>query len=104
AGDVRRRGEVVRDLVLVLVAEVAPGELFKRLNQLPGVLEFAGQDDRRGTLRFAGGPSAQIVVTTPVNFGAVLAHATGAEAHLRDLTEHAATREFALTGAALWRG
>jgi DNA polymerase (family 10) len=56
------------------------------------------------TLRFAGGSSAQIVVTTPVNFGAVLVQATGSEAHLRDLAAHAATREFALTGAALWRG
>jgi DNA polymerase (family X) len=104
AGDVRRRAEVVRDLVLVLAAEVAPGELFKRLSQLPGVHEFAGQDDRRVTLRFAGGASAQIVVTTAVNFGAVLAQATGSEAHLRDLAAHAATRNFALTGAALWRG
>jgi DNA polymerase (family X) len=104
AGDVRRRAEVVRDLVLVLAAEVAPGELFKRLSQLPGVHEFAGQDDRRVTLRFAGGASAQIVVTTAVNFGAVLAQATGSEAHLRDLAAHAAARNFALTGAALWRG
>jgi DNA polymerase (family 10) len=104
AGDVRRRAEVVRDLVLVLAAEVAPGELFKRLSQLPGVHEFAGQDDRRVTLRFAGGASAQIVVTTVVNFGAVLAQATGSEAHLRDLAAHAAARNFALTGAALWRG
>ena len=75
--------EVVRDLVLVLVADVPPGELFKRLSQLPGVHEFAGQDDRRLTLRFAGGASAQIVVTTPVNTGAVLVQATGSEAHLR---------------------
>ena len=104
AGDVRRRAEVVRDLVLVLVAEVAPGELFRRLSQLPGVHEFAGQDDRRLTLRFAGGASAQIVVTTPVNTGAVLAQATGSEAHLRELAAHAASRDLALTGAALWRG
>jgi DNA polymerase (family 10) len=90
--------------VLVLAAEVAPGELFKRLSQLPGIHEFAGQDDRRVTLRFAGGASAQIVVTTVVNFGAVLAQATGSEAHLRDLAAHAAARNFALTGAALWRG
>ncbi len=104
AGDVRRRVEIVRDLVLVLVAEVAPGELFKRLSQLPGIHEFAGQDDRRLTLRFAGGASAQIVVTTPVNTGAVLAQATGSEAHLRELAAHAASRGLALTGAALWRG
>ena len=72
AGDVRRRTEVVRDLVMVLVADVSPGELFKRLSQHPGVHEFAGQDERRLTLRFAGGASAQIIVTTPVNVGAVL--------------------------------
>ena len=47
--------------------------------------EFAGQDERRLTLRFAGGASAQIVVTTPVNAGAVLVQATGSEAHLREL-------------------
>lgn len=56
------------------------------------------------TLRFAGGASAQIVVTTPINFGAVLVQATGSEGHLRDLAAHAAARDFALTGAALWRG
>ncbi|HEX3275621.1 MAG TPA: helix-hairpin-helix domain-containing protein, partial [Gemmatimonadales bacterium] len=104
AGDVRRRTETVRDVVIVIVAEVSPDELFRRLAQLPGVHEFAGQDDRRMTLRFAGGASAQIVVTTPVNAGAVLAQATGSEAHLRELAAHAATIDFALTGAALWRG
>jgi DNA polymerase (family X) len=104
AGDVRRRTEVVRDLVLVLVASAPPAELFKRLSQLPGVHEFAGQDERRLTLRFPGGASAQIVVTTPVNAGAVLVQATGSEAHLRDLAAHAATRGYGLNGAALWRG
>jgi len=104
AGDVRRRSEVVRDLVLVLVAEVSPAELFKRLSQLPGVHEFAGQDERRVTLRFAGGGSAQIVVTTPVNVGAVLVQATGSERHLAELASHASARGFSLTGAALWHG
>ena len=56
AGDVRRRSEVVKDLVIVLVAESSPAELFRRLSQLPGVHEFAGQDERRLTLRFAGVP------------------------------------------------
>ncbi len=104
AGDVRRRSEVVRDLVLVLVAEVSPAEVFKRLSQLPGVHEFAGQDERRLTLRFAGGASAQIVVTTPVNVGAVLVQATGSEQHLDELASHASARGFSLAGAALWRG
>lgn len=104
AGDVRRRAEVVRDLVIVLVADVAPAELFKRLSQHPGVHEFAGQDERRLTLRFAGGASAQIVVTTPVNVGAVLVQATGSEDHVAQLAQYASARGLALTGAALWRG
>ena len=104
AGDVRRRTEVVRDLVMVLVADVSPGELFKRLSQHPGVHEFAGQDERRLTLRFAGGASAQIIVTTPVNVGAVLVQATGSDQHVVQLAAHASARGLALTGAALWHG
>jgi DNA polymerase (family 10) len=104
AGDVRRRNETVREIVIVLVAEAAPAEIFKRLAQLPGIHEFAGQDERRVTLRFATGSSAQIVVTTPVNAGAVLVQATGSEAHLAALARHAATKGFTLNGAALWRG
>jgi DNA polymerase (family X) len=104
AGDVRRRSEVVRDLVIVLVAEASPADLFRRLSQLPGVHEFAGQDERRLTLRFAGGSSAQIVATTPVNAGTVLVQATGSEGHLRELAAWAADKGFGLNGAALWRG
>ena len=104
AGDVRRRAEVVRDVVVVLIAESAPAELFRRLSQLPGVHEFAGQDERRLTLRFAGGSTAQVVVTTPVNAGSVLVQATGSEGHLRDLAAFAAGRGFGLDGAALWNG
>jgi DNA polymerase (family 10) len=101
---VRRRSEVVRDLIFVLIAESPPAELFKRLSQLPGVQEYAGQDERRLTLRFAGGSSAQIVATTPVNAGTVLVQATGNEEHLRVLAAHAREKGFALNGAALWRG
>jgi DNA polymerase (family 10) len=94
----------VRDLIIVLVAESSPAELFRRLSQLPGVHEFAGQDERRLTLRFAGGASAQVVATTPVNAGTVLVQATGSEGHLRELAAYAEKRGFGLNGAALWRG
>lgn len=104
AGDVRRRMEVVADQVMVLVADALPDEIFGRIAQVPGVHEFAGQDERRVTLRFAGGSAVQVVVTTPVNAGAVLVQATGSEAHLRLLSERAAAQGFALHGAALWRG
>lgn len=104
AGDTRRRAEVVRDVVVVLVAEVAPAEIFKRIGQMPGVHEFGGQDERRVTLRMSGGSQAQIVVTTPRNVGAVLVQATGSEAHLAALAAHAGTHGFRLDGAALWQG
>lgn len=104
AGEVRRRTEVVRELVIVVVAEVPAVEVFARLGQVAGVHEFAGQDERRVTLRFAGGTSAQIIVTPPLNAGAVLVQATGSEAHLRLLEQRAAAAGCSLQGAALWRG
>jgi len=104
AGEVRRRCEVVQQLVVVLVTEESPPEIFRALQQLPGVDEFAGQDDRRVTLRFAGGSAAQVVVTTPVNRGAVLVQATGSEAHLAALAKRAAAQGHSLAGGALWKG
>jgi len=104
AGDVRRRMELVRDLVVVLVADVPPAEVLRRLGGLPGVDEFSGQDERRATFRFAGGSLAQIVVTTPANLGAVLVQATGSESHVARLAAHAAESGYAFHGAALWRG
>ncbi len=104
AGDVRRRMELVEELVLVVVADVPPADVFKRLANLPGVDEFAGQDERVVTLRFASGSSVQVAVTTPVNAGAVLLQATGSRAHLDQLADFAKSKGFALHGAALWRG
>ncbi len=104
AGGVRRRAELVKEIIVVLVAGVPPSDLFKRLAEFPGVHEFAGQDERQVTLRFAGGASAQVIVTTPVNTGAVLVQATGGDAHLADLAAWAREQGFTLNRAALWRG
>jgi DNA polymerase (family 10) len=104
AGEVRRRSEVVRELVLVLVADAPAVDVFAAIGQLPGLREIAGEDERRVTLRSAGGMAARIVVTPAVNLGAVLVQATGSEAHLGCLALHAATRGFTLDAAALWKG
>ena len=104
AGEVRRRLEVVKGLTLVVVAEAPPAEIFRHLAALPGVAEFSGQDDRRVTLRFGGGATAQVMVTTPVNAGAVLVQATGNDGHLERLSGHAREQGFTLDGAALWKG
>ncbi len=104
AGDVRRAMEVVRGLVVVLVADVPPGDIYRRIGELPGVQEFSGQDERRATLRVSGGAEAQVIVTTPRNVGAVLVQATGNEAHLAALAAHARAHGCTLDGAALWKG
>jgi DNA polymerase (family 10) len=104
AGAVRRRCEVVRDLVVVAVADVPPTEVFHALGGIAGVTEVAGEDERRATLRFGSGTPVQVIVTPPQNLGTVLVQATGSEAHLEQLTAHATARGFNLAGAALWEG
>lgn len=104
AGAVRRRSEVVRELVVVAVADVAPEEVFRALGGIAGVTEVAGDDERRATLRFGSGAPVQVIVTPPQNLGAVLVQATGSEQHLEHLTAHAASKGFNLAGAALWEG
>jgi DNA polymerase (family 10) len=104
AGEVRRRMETVRELVVVLVADVPPEEIFRQLSALPGASEIAGQDERRATLRLAAGTAVQVIVTPPQNLGAVLVQATGSDEHLRALAEHASARGFTLAGTALWQG
>jgi DNA polymerase (family X) len=104
AGEVRRCCEVVGELVTVLVADVPPEEVFRQLGAMPGVNEIAGEDERRATLRFAGGSSVRVVVTPPQNLGAVLVQATGSSDHLAALAAHAKAQGFNFAGAALWRG
>ena len=104
AGEVRRRSEVVRELVLVIVTDAPPGELFERIARVPGVSEFSGQDERQVTLRFTGGGAVRIVATSPANAGAVLVRATGSAGHLAALTTHARDAGHSFDGAALWKG
>ncbi len=104
AGEVRRRMETVRELVVVLVADVPPEEIFRALSALPGAREIAGQDERRATLRLAAGTAVQVIVTPPQNLGAVLVQATGSAEHLAALAAHATSRGFTLAGTALWQG
>lgn len=104
AGAVRRRSEVVREVVLVVVATDSPEDVFRSIGNGPGVSEVAGEDERRATLRFQGGAPVQLVVTPPQNLGAVLVQATGSEQHLARLTARASELGFTLAGAALWRG
>lgn len=104
AGDVRRRAEVVRDIEIVLVADVPAEEVFRQLAAFPGASEIAGEDERRATLRLAGGSSVQVVVTPPQNLGAVLVQATGNDGHLAALARAGQAAGYNLAGTALWKG
>jgi DNA polymerase (family 10) len=104
AGEVRRRTEVVREVVVVLVTEGTPAELFRALGAMAGVDEVTGSDERQVTLRFASGTAARVIATPPANFGAVLVQATGSESHLQALAAHASALGFTLNAAGLWRG
>lgn len=104
AGEVRRATELVEEIVVVVVAERPPHEILEALAAVPGVDEFGGLDERRATLRFAGGERARVVVTPSANLGPVLIHATGSDPHVAMLQARARERGFSLDGAALWRG
>lgn len=104
AGEVRRRCEVVREVVQVVVSEAPAEEIFRALAHFPGMEEVSGEDERRVTLLTPGEMAARVVVTPPRNLGAVLVQATGSESHLAQLADHAAARGMAFTGAALWKG
>jgi DNA polymerase (family 10) len=104
AGDVRRAVELVSGIVIVLVADLPPSDVLRAIAQLPGVDEFGGEDERRATLRLAGGERANVIVTPPANLGAVLIHATGSEGHVAGLRAWAVARGHRLDGAVLWRG
>ena len=107
AGDVRRRMELVRDIV----DRAGRGRAARRgasraWRDCPGVDEFAGQDERRATLRFAGGSLAQVVVTTTgqPRRGAGAGHGqrvAPGQAGRPCAAGSSATRS---QGAALWRG
>ena len=50
AGEVRRRCEVVRELVHVVVSEAPAADIFRALAHFPGMEEIGGEDERRVTL------------------------------------------------------
>jgi DNA polymerase (family 10) len=104
AGEVRRRNEIVGELVCVLVADIPAQDVIRQLGTMPGVGDIGGEDERRVTLRFAGGSGVQVVITPPQNLGAVLVQATGSDGHLAALAGHAAAKGFNLAGTALWHG
>jgi DNA polymerase (family X) len=98
AGSVRRRCEVVRDVDLVAAVRGSPSVVAAALSHSEGVREVIGGGGRTVTLRFANGTRLDLACVRPEQFALALWRATGSDAHVRAVTEYAASRGFTLTG------
>ena len=59
AGEVRRRCDVVREVVQVVVSEAPAEDIFRALAHFPGMEEVSGEDERRVTLLTPGEMAAR---------------------------------------------
>lgn len=102
AGALRRRVEVVDRIVLVVASSGEPGAVGAALERTPG-LRWQAADAHRWTTHLADGIPVEVRGCTAEAFGAVLCVATGSEAHLAALRQHAAANGLVLDDDALRR-
>lgn len=104
AGGVRRRLEVVEEVVLVAAAEERGGVLdgFAALNGIVAVVERGGGE--RVVVRLVDGIRAELRCVPPERFVGTMVWETGSEAHLEALAARAAERGLALGADGLRRG
>ncbi|HLB54137.1 MAG TPA: PHP domain-containing protein [Gemmatimonadales bacterium] len=104
AGDLRRRSELVGELVFVVDAgDAAPAGILGALRSFPGITGVAGSERQAG-FRIADGMKARVLVSASAGFGAALVQGTGSEAHLELLAAPAGNRGLTLEGGELRRG
>ncbi len=84
AGDFRRRVEVIRELVVVVIADNFP-RLVTAMEQYGGRTEIVSATDDRATFRLPVGLLVTVERTTSARWGLALVQATGSEAHLAAL-------------------
>jgi len=98
AGSIRRRMELVRDIDIVAAVRGSPSVVAASLAHLRGVREVLGGGGRTLTLRFDDGVSVDLLCVRPEQMALALWRATGSVAHVRQLTERAATLGLVLAG------
>ncbi len=98
AGSIRRRAEVVRDIDLVAAVRGSPSVVAASLAQLRGVQAVSGGGGRSMTLRFDDGLRVDITCVRPEQFPLAFWRATGSAAHVKQVTERAASRGLVLAG------
>jgi len=98
AGSIHRRAEVVRDIDLVAAVRGSPSVVAASLAQLRGVQAVFGGGGRSMTLRFDDGLRVDITCVRPEQFPLAFWRATGSAAHVKQVTERAASRGLVLAG------
>ena len=98
AGAIRRRMEIVRDVDLVCAVRGIPSVVAATFAQLRGVQEVLGGGGRTLSLRLDDGVRVDVSCVRPEQFALALWRATGSNAHVKQVTEHAATLGLVLAG------
>jgi DNA polymerase (family 10) len=106
AGDLRRRADVVGELVFVAdLGEGPPAGFAGRLETLPGLAVLPGEGNGiEVPFRTADGGAGRVLASDRAGFGSALVRATGSPAHLALLEARAAAWGLIFEGPSLRRG
>lgn len=106
AGEVRRRCEVVSELVLVAdLGEASPEEFFRALDRMTG-LSITGRNPGgfETEFRSVSGTRGRVFAVPSGRFGSAVVRGTGNPAHLEQLEARAAAAGLRFEGSGLHRG
>ncbi|MBI3328434.1 MAG: DNA polymerase/3'-5' exonuclease PolX, partial [Nitrospinae bacterium] len=103
AGSLRRRDEIVRDIVL-LASSRDGGRVMEMLPHLPLVEEVRAGGPTQAHLSLKPGIAADLYVVTDAEFPFALHHLTGSQAHHTAVRRRAKERGYELTEHGLFRG
>lgn len=98
AGSIRRRAEIVRDVDLVAAVRGSPSLVAAAIAGTRGVREVLGGGGRTVRLCFDDGVLLDLACVRPEQFALALWRATGSAAHVKAMTERAASLGFTLAG------
>lgn len=98
AGSIRRRMEIVRDVDLVAAVRGSPSIVAAAIANMRGVKTVLGDGGRTLRLRFEDGVLLDLACVRPEQFALALWRATGSIAHVKQVTERAASLGLSLAG------
>ena len=98
SGDLRRRREVVREIVVVAECRdgVAPAAVAAQLGRAPGVRDVTGGGSPSPRIRLVDGTLLDLHCVTPAEYAVALWRTTGSPEHVAAVSDVAAARGIAL--------